>query len=92
VFEPVKAVTADGAWLFVRAEDGTWAAGHLPTETEVRGPLRSLAACRAYVGSGEAWADLEVLLAHKQGGHRENPAEGCRECTVAPARAKSERS
>ena len=67
VYEPVKAATEtdDGApeWLFVRADDGTWDAGHLPTETEVKTGLRSLGACQAYTGSGRAAADLERIQA-----------------------------
>ncbi len=58
VREAVKAVTLDGEWLFER--DGrTWSAGHFPTRTVVKTGLRSLRACRAYTGSGEARADLE---------------------------------
>jgi hypothetical protein len=62
-YEVVKAVTDDGEWLFERAQDGTWAAGHLPTETVVKCRLRSLRACRAYAGSGEAQEDLERIHA-----------------------------
>ena len=60
---PVRAATADGKWLGERFPDGTWAAGHLPTCTEVKDGLRSLAAFRAYVGSGKAQADLERMQA-----------------------------
>ncbi len=63
VREVVKAVTADGEWLFERAADGTWSAGHLPTRTEVKKGIRSLRACRAYAGSGRAAADLELTRA-----------------------------
>jgi hypothetical protein len=63
VWGPVKAVTADAEWLFVRAEDGTWAVGHLPTETEVKDGLRSPRACRLYVGEGSAQADLDRIQA-----------------------------
>lgn len=62
-YEPVKAVTADGEWLFARFDDGTWAAGHLPTTTQVKDGLRSLAACRAYAASAKAPADLERIQA-----------------------------
>ena len=64
VYEVVKAVTADGEWLFVRAADGTWSTGHLPTETVVKTGLRTLRACRLYAGSGKAGADLERIQAH----------------------------
>lgn len=63
VREVVKAVTADGQWLFVRAADGTWSTGHLPTETVVRAGRRSLGSCRTYVGSGKALEDLERIQA-----------------------------
>ena len=62
-YEPVKAVTADGRWLFVRSANGAWSAGHLPTETAVRSGLRSLRACRTYIASGEALEDLERIQA-----------------------------
>lgn len=65
-YEPVKAVTADGAWLFERAQDGTWAAGHLPRRAELKAGLRSLRACRLYAGSGRAQADLDRLLTEKK--------------------------
>ncbi len=64
VYEVIKAVTADGEWLFERAADGTWNAGHLPTETVVKTGLRTLRTCRAYAGSGKARADLERLQAN----------------------------
>lgn len=60
-WEPVKAVTTDGEWLFERAEDGTWNTGHLPTETEVKAGRRTLRACRAYVASGAAQGDLNRI-------------------------------
>lgn len=63
VYEVVKAVTADGEWLFEKAQDGTWDAGHLPTETVVKAGLRSLRACRSYVGSGRAREDLGRIQA-----------------------------
>lgn len=63
VYEPVKAVTADGEWLFERSEDGTWAAGHLPTKTVTDSRVGTLADCRAYVASGQAEADLELIQA-----------------------------
>jgi hypothetical protein len=63
VYEVVKAVTDDGEWLFVRAADGTWSTGHLPTETVVRTGLRTLRACRLYAGSGKAVADLKDIQA-----------------------------
>jgi hypothetical protein len=66
VYEVVKAVTADGQWLFVRAADGTWSTGHLPSETVVRAGRRSLGSCRAYVGSGQALEDLEQIRAAGQ--------------------------
>lgn len=67
VYEVVKAVTRDGEWLFERAADGTWKVGHLPTETVVRTGRRSLRACRVYVGSGKARADLDRLLSEEKG-------------------------
>jgi hypothetical protein len=57
-WEAVQAVTADGEWLFER-EGRTWSVGHLPTRTVVKTGLRSVRACRVYVGSGQARADLE---------------------------------
>jgi hypothetical protein len=65
VYEVVKAVTADGEWRFERSQDGTWEAGHLPTETEVKTRLRSLSACCSYARSGAARADLERLQSEK---------------------------
>ena len=62
-YELVRALTADGEWLFERFADGTWGVGHVPTQTEVKGSLRSPTACRAYVGSGKARADLERIQA-----------------------------
>lgn len=66
-YEPVKAVTEDGQWLFERAQDGTWDAGHLPTETVVKAGLRTLRACRVYAGSGKAAADLGRIKAAVKG-------------------------
>jgi hypothetical protein len=63
LYEIVRAVTADGQWLFERLGPGDWAAGCLPTETETRRGFRSLAACRAYVADGQAQADLERIQA-----------------------------
>jgi hypothetical protein len=63
VYEVIKAVTADGEWLFARTGGGTWSTGHLPTETEVKAGLRDLPACRAYAGSGRAREDLERMQA-----------------------------
>lgn len=63
VREVVKAVTADGKWLFERAQDGTWATGYLPTKTVVKERLRSLPACRRYAGSGKAREDLKRIQA-----------------------------
>jgi hypothetical protein len=63
VYGPVRAVTTDGLWLFLRGEDGTWMGGHLPTCTEVKDGLKSPAACRSYVASGKAQADLERIRA-----------------------------
>lgn len=67
VYEIVRAVTADGQWLFVRADDGSWAVGHLPSETEVKAGLGSLPACRAYVGSGQARTDFDRIQAEAEG-------------------------
>jgi hypothetical protein len=57
-WEAVQAITGDGEWLFER-HGRTWSAGHYPTRTALKTGLRSLRACRAYVGTGEARADLE---------------------------------
>jgi hypothetical protein len=58
-------VTADGEWLMERSEDDgtTWLVAHLPERVIVADYLGSLAQCQAYVGSGEAQADLERLRA-----------------------------
>lgn len=80
VYEPVKAVTADSEWLFERSEDGTWAAGHLPTETVVKVGFRSLRACRAYVADGGAQADLARIQAHDRGEHEPERDKSCQKC------------
>ena len=61
------AETEDGILGFAREEDAatSWTVTHLPTKTVVETFLGSLLDCRAYVGSGEAQADLERLLAEK---------------------------
>lgn len=66
-WEAVKAITSDGEWLFER-NGRTWSAGHYPTRTALKTRLRSLRACRAYVGSGEARADLERATATAETG------------------------
>lgn len=80
VYEVVKAVTADSEWLFERAEDGTWNAGHLPTETVVKAGLRTLRACRVYAGSGKAATDLERIQAHERGEHDAQRDKACARC------------
>lgn len=80
VYEVIKAVTADGAWLFERAADGTWAAGHLPTEIVVKTGLGTLPACRAYAGSGKAQKDLVRLQAHQRGEHKTGRDKACPAC------------
>lgn len=57
--------TRDGIWVLAHEEDDTtsWTVGHLPTKTLVADFLSSLKQCRAYVGSGEAQADLERMQA-----------------------------
>ncbi len=68
VYEVVKAATADGQWLFRRADDGTWeVVKAAPTETVVKPRLRSLPACRSYVAAGKAEADLERIQAKEKG-------------------------
>ena len=74
VYEVVKAVTADGEWMFEREPNGTWSTGHLPTETVVKVRLRSLGACQAYVASGKAAADLKRIQA-KDDNERTVPGE-----------------
>jgi hypothetical protein len=64
-WETVQAATEDGEWLFER-QGSTWAAGHLPSKTALKNRLGSLRACRLYVGSGDALADLERIQAHDQ--------------------------
>lgn len=80
VYERVKAVTADGEWLFARAADGTWSAGHLPTKTELKAGLRDLAAARRYAGTGKARADLERVQAHQRGDHENEESASCPRC------------
>lgn len=80
VYEVIKAVTADGQWLFERAQDGTWNAGHLPSETVVKAGLRSLRACRVYAGSGKATADLERIQSHERGEHEAERNTSCPKC------------
>jgi hypothetical protein len=63
VHEVVKAVTADGQWLFERAADGTWSVGHLPSKTVVKHGRRSLGSCRSYTGSGRAVRDFKRIQA-----------------------------
>lgn len=67
-YRVVKAVTADGEWLFALL-DGQWHVGHLPTKTEVRGGFKTLAACRRYAASGKARADLDRIQSGKTAGN-----------------------
>ena len=66
-YEIVRAMTADGQWLFEMAEDGTWSVGHVPTETVVKTGPRTLRACRVYVGSGKAAAELKRIQDKENG-------------------------
>ena len=76
------AVTRDGEWAMERLDDdgSTWTVAHRETKTVVADFLGSLRQCREYVGSGEAQADLERLLAHGRGEHDGKPAGQCPEC------------
>ena len=58
--EVTGALTKDEKWIFVRT-DRTWAVGYFPSETAVKDGLGSLEDCLAYVASGEAQNDLELL-------------------------------
>jgi hypothetical protein len=76
-----SARTTDGAWLMERLEiTGTpWSVIHADTKAELRwhGTLR---ACRVYVASGQAQADLELVQAHDSGEHTSEREPSCVRC------------
>lgn len=74
--------TADGEWLMERSEDErtTWLVAHLPERVIVADCLGSLGACRAYVASGQAQADLELTRAHERGEHENERDTSCARC------------
>lgn len=66
----------------------TWLVWHLATRITVADFLWSKRECRRYVASGEAQADLDLILAHRRGEHAEiNP--DCRECGKAAELAET---
>lgn len=73
VYEIVWAETAGRQWVFDRLGPDDWATGHLPSGTETRRGLRSLMACRVYVASGKAQADLERIQARGRNAPGDNP-------------------
>jgi hypothetical protein len=78
VYEPVEAVLEGGEWIFDRVTDGTWTA-RMPGRAPVKGSLRSMSACRTYVNSGRAAADLNRAQSHDRGEH-ETRDRKCPKC------------
>jgi len=76
------AKTTDGTWAFDREDEpGTpWTVTHLPTMTVVDCYVSTLTDCRAYVASGQAEADLELLQAHGLGEHGKQRNPACGRC------------
>jgi hypothetical protein len=74
--------TTDGVWDFEREDlPGTpWAVTHRPTETVVDRYVGTLDDCRAYVASGQAQADLDLIRAHELGGHENERSRSCPKC------------
>jgi hypothetical protein len=58
-----------------------WTVPHEETGTVVHEWISTLHSCRIYVAPGDAQADLEHQLAHKNGEHETNKPAACPECT-----------
>ena len=78
-YEPVRARLEGAEWAFERTADGKWGARTLPDRAEAKAGLRSMSACRGYVNSGRAAADLERPAAHDRGEH-ETKDRKCPKC------------
>lgn len=75
------ATTTDNAWGMERLEDNgtTWSLFALPSRTLIGDCFGTLDDCRAYVASGDAQRDLDLIEAHARGEHRgHDPA--CAKC------------
>lgn len=74
--------TTDGAWRFEREDlPGTpWAVVHEETGTVVDRYVGTLDDCRAYVASGQATADLELIQAHNRDEHKAERERACPKC------------
>lgn len=76
------AKTTDGTWGMDREDEpGTpWSVTHLPTGIVADPCVGTLDDCRAYVASGQAKADLELILAHERGEHEAERDTSCPRC------------
>jgi hypothetical protein len=76
------AETTDDTWDFERVEvPGTpWLVRHRPTGTVVDSYVGSLLDCRAYVASGGAQKDLELIQAHERREHDAQRRPACVKC------------
>ena len=77
-----SAKTTDGTWGMDREDEpGTpWAVTHLPTGIVTDRYVGTLTDCRAYVASGQATADLELIQAHDRGEHESERNTSCPKC------------
>jgi hypothetical protein len=77
-----SAVTTDKAWSFERQEmPGTpWAVVSAETGIVVDSCVGTLTDCRAYVASGQAQADLDLIRAHLLGKHENERSRSCPRC------------
>lgn len=77
-----SARTTDGIWGLDREDkSGTpWSVIHLPTEIVTDSYVGTLTDCRAYVASGQALADLELIQAHLRGEHETERDTSCPKC------------
>lgn len=76
------AVTTDALWDFEREDEpGTpWSVTHVPTGIVVDRYAGTLTDCRAYVASGQAQADLELIQSHERGQHEADRDKACPKC------------
>ena len=77
-----SATTKDGEWDLVREENEgtTWTVRHRQTRTVVDSFVPTLTDCRAYVASGQAQEDLELIQAHERGKHETERSASCPRC------------
>jgi len=80
--ETWAAKSDDGLWAFERQEmPGTpWAVIHIPTGIVVDPCVGTLRDCRAYVASGGAQEDLELIQAHERNEHNAERSRSCPRC------------